>query len=224
MRRKLTEALAPTQLAIIDESHRHAGHAGARPEGETHFRIEIVSAKFAGLSRIERQRLVHQVLASRTRRPRPRAQPRDPDAGGSRLSRRSSLSRPPRTTVDRHSSRAAAPHPAPHHHRHVTVARETSAGLYIPNGASIALHSRWVLCTLNKKGKGRAKGDDNHVHFKKIGCGRSHIASALFRHISFGGGGGVLPRECFMLFSMPLFQPCWLRGCQRCGGRCYNCQ
>ena len=64
MRRKLTETLAPTRLAIIDESHRHAGHAGARPEGETHFRIEIVSEKFAGLSRIERQRLVHQVLAA----------------------------------------------------------------------------------------------------------------------------------------------------------------
>ncbi|MGZ9112603.1 MAG: BolA family protein [Rhodoplanes sp.] len=64
MHRKLTEALAPSDLTIIDESHRHAGHAGARPEGETHFRIEIVSEKFAGLSRIERQRLVHQVLAT----------------------------------------------------------------------------------------------------------------------------------------------------------------
>ena len=64
MRQKLTEALAPTHLVIIDESRRHAGHAGARPEGETHFRIEIVSEKFAGLSRIERQRLVHQVLAT----------------------------------------------------------------------------------------------------------------------------------------------------------------
>jgi BolA family transcriptional regulator, general stress-responsive regulator len=64
MRRKLTEALAPTRLAIVDESHRHAGHVGASPEGETHFRVEIVSAAFAGLSRIERQRLVHQVLAA----------------------------------------------------------------------------------------------------------------------------------------------------------------
>jgi BolA protein len=64
MRRKLTEALAPTRLAIIDQSHRHAGHAGARPDGETHFRIGIVSPAFAGLSRIERQRLVHQVLAA----------------------------------------------------------------------------------------------------------------------------------------------------------------
>lgn len=64
MRRKLTEALAPARLVIIDESHRHAGHAGARPEGETHFRVEIVAAAFEGLSRIERQRLVHQVLAT----------------------------------------------------------------------------------------------------------------------------------------------------------------
>jgi BolA protein len=64
MRRKLTEALGPAHLAIVDESHRHAGHAGARPEGETHFRIEIVSASVAGLSRIERQRLVHRVLAT----------------------------------------------------------------------------------------------------------------------------------------------------------------
>lgn len=64
MRRKLTEALVPTQLAIVDESHRHAGHAGARPEGETHFRIEIVSSAFEGLSRVERQRLVHRVLAT----------------------------------------------------------------------------------------------------------------------------------------------------------------
>jgi BolA family transcriptional regulator, general stress-responsive regulator len=64
MRRKLTEALAPTRLAIVDESHSHAGHVGARPEGETHFRVEIVSAAFAGLSRIERQRLVHHVLAA----------------------------------------------------------------------------------------------------------------------------------------------------------------
>jgi BolA protein len=64
MRRKLTEALAPTRLAIFDESHRHASHAGARPEGETHFRVEIVSPAFVGLSRIERQRLVHDVLSA----------------------------------------------------------------------------------------------------------------------------------------------------------------
>lgn len=60
---KITQALAPVRLVVVDESHRHAGHAGARPEGETHFRVKICSTAFAGLSRIERQRLVHQVLA-----------------------------------------------------------------------------------------------------------------------------------------------------------------
>ncbi|HLY54724.1 MAG TPA: BolA family protein [Stellaceae bacterium] len=60
---KLTAALAPSALSIVDESARHAGHAGARPGGETHFRVEIVSAAFAGKSRIERQRLVHDILA-----------------------------------------------------------------------------------------------------------------------------------------------------------------
>jgi len=62
MRRKLAEALAPTRLAIVDDSARHAGHVGARPEGETHFTVEIVSARFAGLTRVARQRLVHRVL------------------------------------------------------------------------------------------------------------------------------------------------------------------
>ena len=60
---KLTDALAPSRLAVRDESHRHAGHAGARPEGETHFHVEIVAAAFAGKSRISRQRLVYDVLA-----------------------------------------------------------------------------------------------------------------------------------------------------------------
>jgi BolA protein len=63
MRRTLTEKLAPARLDIIDDSHRHAGHAGARPEGETHFTIEVVAAAFAGRSRIERQRLVYDALA-----------------------------------------------------------------------------------------------------------------------------------------------------------------
>jgi BolA protein len=61
--RKLTERFAPTQLEIIDESHRHAGHAGVRPVGETHFTVTIVSDAFAGESRVARQRLVYQVLA-----------------------------------------------------------------------------------------------------------------------------------------------------------------
>lgn len=63
IRHKLTERFAPTRLAIIDDSHRHAGHAGARPGGETHFTVTIVSAGFAGHNRVARQRLVHQTLA-----------------------------------------------------------------------------------------------------------------------------------------------------------------
>jgi BolA protein len=62
--RKLRSALSPTRLAIVDESAKHAGHAGSRPEGETHFRVEIVSAGFAGKSRIERHRIVAAVLAA----------------------------------------------------------------------------------------------------------------------------------------------------------------
>ena len=60
---KLRTAFAPDWLEIVDESHRHAGHAGHRPEGETHFRVAIVSAAFAGKSRVERHRLVNAVLA-----------------------------------------------------------------------------------------------------------------------------------------------------------------
>ena len=63
MRQKLTDRLAPLRLDIVDESHRHAGHAGARPEGETHFAVTIVSAAFVGLGRVARQRLVYQILA-----------------------------------------------------------------------------------------------------------------------------------------------------------------
>jgi BolA protein len=63
IRRKLTDALAPTRLEVTDDSHRHAGHAGARPEGETHFNVVIVSQAFSGLSLLQRQRLVYQVLA-----------------------------------------------------------------------------------------------------------------------------------------------------------------
>lgn len=59
----LRRAFDPTRLSIVDESHRHAGHAGARPEGESHFRVEIVSNAFAGKSRVERQRMVYAALA-----------------------------------------------------------------------------------------------------------------------------------------------------------------
>ena len=55
-------ALAPADFALIDESSRHAGHAGAAPEGETHFRLRIVAPAFASKSRVERQRLVNTLL------------------------------------------------------------------------------------------------------------------------------------------------------------------
>lgn len=63
IKQKLFAALAPSELQVIDDSARHAGHAGARPAGETHFNVVIVAAAFAGQSRIERQRLVHTLLA-----------------------------------------------------------------------------------------------------------------------------------------------------------------
>ena len=59
----LTTALKPERLEVIDESHLHAGHAGARPEGETHFRVRIVSGAFSGLSRVDRHRRVNELLA-----------------------------------------------------------------------------------------------------------------------------------------------------------------
>jgi BolA protein len=63
MARKLTERFAPSRLDIVDESHRHAGHAGAQPGGETHFSVTLVSAEFAGMGRVARQRLVYETLA-----------------------------------------------------------------------------------------------------------------------------------------------------------------
>lgn len=63
MRKKLEDGLAPSRLDIIDESHRHAGHAGHNPQGESHFRLEIVSEAFAGKSRVERHRMVNALLA-----------------------------------------------------------------------------------------------------------------------------------------------------------------
>jgi BolA protein len=59
---KLTAALDPTALTIEDESHLHAGHAGARPGGETHYRIKVASARFSGKGRVERHRMVYALL------------------------------------------------------------------------------------------------------------------------------------------------------------------
>lgn len=60
--RKLKEAFSPLALEVIDESHQHAGHAGAHEQGESHFRVKIVAEAFAGKSRVERHRLVNQTL------------------------------------------------------------------------------------------------------------------------------------------------------------------
>jgi BolA protein len=60
---KLTRALAPARLAVKDNSEQHRGHAGYRAGGQTHFAVEIVAARFAGLSRVARQRLVYGALA-----------------------------------------------------------------------------------------------------------------------------------------------------------------
>ena len=59
----LDQALNPLELEIIDESKLHAGHSGAREGGETHYRVEVVSAEFVDRSRIARERLVHTLLA-----------------------------------------------------------------------------------------------------------------------------------------------------------------
>lgn len=63
MRSKLEAALSPSSLVIEDDSAEHAGHAGAREGGETHFSIRIVSASFAGLNRVQRQRKVYAAVA-----------------------------------------------------------------------------------------------------------------------------------------------------------------
>ncbi len=63
MERRLRQALEPAHLEVIDESHRHAGHAGAHPEGESHFRIIIVSEAFGGKSLVQRHRMVNEALA-----------------------------------------------------------------------------------------------------------------------------------------------------------------
>ncbi|MEK9708550.1 MAG: BolA family protein [Alphaproteobacteria bacterium] len=62
IRAAIEAALAPDALEIEDESHLHAGHAGARAEGETHYRVTVVSDAFSGQSRVARQRTVDGLL------------------------------------------------------------------------------------------------------------------------------------------------------------------
>lgn len=63
IREKLQAALLPERLDVVDESHKHKGHAGHRPGVETHFQLFVVSDAFEGKSRVARQRMVNQLLA-----------------------------------------------------------------------------------------------------------------------------------------------------------------
>lgn len=58
----LTNALKPVEIQVLDQSHQHAGHAGARPEGETHFQVVVVSDSFTGKTRLERHRMINDLL------------------------------------------------------------------------------------------------------------------------------------------------------------------
>src|SRR3712207_5783959 len=62
IRRALLAAFPAAAVEVVDDSHRHAGHAGARPEGEKHYSVRVVSPAFAGLNRLALSRAVHAVL------------------------------------------------------------------------------------------------------------------------------------------------------------------
>lgn len=59
---KLSAKFTPSHLEVIDESHRHAGHSGSRPEGETHFRVRITADALSGLSRVAQHRAIMETL------------------------------------------------------------------------------------------------------------------------------------------------------------------
>ena len=61
---KLTSAFSPQSLNVVDESHLHAGHAGSREGGQTHYRVYIVSNAFEGKSRVDRHRMINTALAA----------------------------------------------------------------------------------------------------------------------------------------------------------------
>lgn len=63
IRQQLTAAFQPTRLEVIDDSDKHAGHAGAREGGESHFTVIVETPAFAGQSRVARQRAVNTALA-----------------------------------------------------------------------------------------------------------------------------------------------------------------
>jgi len=63
IRTKLTAAFAPVSLEVVNDSHRHAGHASSPGTGESHFSVRVVAPAFAGKSRVERHRMVNEALA-----------------------------------------------------------------------------------------------------------------------------------------------------------------
>ncbi len=65
--KKLQQAFAPESLEVINDSHRHAGHASSPGTGGSHFTIKVVSQSFAGKTRLERHRMVNEVLAEELR-------------------------------------------------------------------------------------------------------------------------------------------------------------
>jgi BolA protein len=63
IKQKIEEALAPESLELVNESYKHKGHAGDDGSGETHYILKVVSKRFDGLSRVERQKLIHEILS-----------------------------------------------------------------------------------------------------------------------------------------------------------------
>jgi BolA protein len=61
---RLRAGFPPAEVTVQDDSHRHAGHAGARPGGETHYSVVVVSPAFQGMNRVARSRAVHEALAA----------------------------------------------------------------------------------------------------------------------------------------------------------------
>lgn len=64
IKHKLSDALNPIEIEVIDESHLHAGHVGARDGGQSHFAVKIVSEKFKGVSPIKCHKLIYGILAT----------------------------------------------------------------------------------------------------------------------------------------------------------------
>lgn len=60
----VSAAINPHEIQVIDDSSRHAGHAGAQPEGETHYKLHVVASAFEGLNAVARHRKINAILAN----------------------------------------------------------------------------------------------------------------------------------------------------------------